>query len=57
MLVRLIIYDLMLATVYNVLMAYAVGDILGIDEDKIKEEIGNFKLINSRLERKIKKMK
>lgn len=41
--------------VYNALMAYAVGDILGIDDNKIKEGIVNFKLTGGRLERKVNK--
>ena len=41
--------------IYNSLMAYAIGDILHIDEAKIKKGIKNFKLSESRLE--IKKSK
>ena len=39
--------------VYNSLVAYAVGDILGIDDSKIKKGIENFCLSAGRLEKKV----
>ena len=41
--------------VYNSLVAYAVGDILDIDDDLKKDGIKNFKLSSHRLEKKISK--
>lgn len=41
--------------VYNALMAYAVGDILCIDDKDIKKGIKNFKLSSHRLEKKVSK--
>ena len=41
--------------VYNALVAYAVGDILGIDDKNIKRGIANFKLSSHRLERCVSK--
>ena len=41
--------------IYNALMAYTIGDILKIDDKKIKEGIFEFKLTGSRLERKVNK--
>ena len=41
--------------VYNALMAYAVGDILRIDDKNIKKGIKNFKLSSHRLEKKVSK--
>ena len=41
------------AFIYNSLVAYAVGDILGIDEKLIKKGIAEFKLSSGRLEKKI----
>ena len=41
--------------VYNSLMAYAVGEILHIDDKDIKKGIKNFKLSSHRLEKKISK--
>ena len=41
--------------IYNSLMAYAVGDILGIDDDSIKRGIRDFKLSSHRLEKMISK--
>lgn len=43
------------AFIYNSLVAYAIGNILGIDDDNIKKGIANFKLSSHRLERKISK--
>ena len=41
------------AFIYNSLVAYAVGDILGISDEKIKKGIEEFKLSSGRLERKV----
>ena len=41
------------AFIYNSLVAYAVGDILDIDKEKIKEGISEFKLTSNRLEKKV----
>ena len=41
--------------IYNSLTAYAVGDILKIDDKEIKKGINNFKLSPNRLEKKISK--
>lgn len=43
------------AYVYNSLIAYAVGNLLNISDEKIKEGIFKFKLTGSRLEKKITK--
>ena len=43
------------AYIYNALMAYAIGDKLGIDKKLIKRGIEKFKLSSNRLERKINK--
>jgi len=43
------------AFIYNSLAAYAVGNILGIDEELIKKGIVEFKLSSGRLERKVNK--
>lgn len=43
------------AYVYNSLVAYAVGNLLNISDEKIKEGIFKFKLTGSRLEKKITK--
>ncbi len=41
------------AFIYNSLVAYSIGDILGIDAHLIKEGISEFKLSSHRLEKKI----
>ena len=41
--------------VYNSLVAYAVGDILGISDEDIKRGIRDFKLSSHRLEKKVSK--
>ena len=41
------------AYIYNSLVAYIVGDMLGIDKDRIKEGISEFKLSSNRLEKKV----
>lgn len=43
------------AFIYNALMAYAIGDKLGIDKAKIRKGISEFKLSGSRLEKKVNK--
>lgn len=43
------------AFVYNSLVAYAVGDVLDIEEDLIKIGINDFKLSSNRLEKKVTK--
>lgn len=41
------------AFIYNSLVAYAVGEVLGIDNDLIKKGIDSFKLSSGRLEKKV----
>jgi UDP-N-acetylmuramoyl-tripeptide--D-alanyl-D-alanine ligase len=41
--------------IYNALMAYAIGDKLGIDKSSIKKGISKFKLSSHRLEKKVNK--
>lgn len=43
------------AFIYNSLVAYAVGNILGISDESIKRGIKDFKLSSHRLERKVSK--
>ena len=43
------------AFIYNAMIAYSIGDKLGIDKDKIKNGISKFKLSSHRVEKKVNK--